>query len=77
MEITATDLEKFKEAVQFHDLTYDYSDDHQKWKRGFEQKQAIRAMAAKLPHEEVVAIWNANVDQRIADFAREQFYWKG
>ena len=71
-----TDLERFKQLVDSHDLTYDYSDDISVWRAGAAQMAQIRDLAATLPANEVRAIWNARVDRSILEGHREPFYWR-
>jgi len=68
---------RFKELVQSHDLTHSYSDDPSCWRRGRDQLEEIRKLASKLPAPMVEEIWNKMVDERLAEFARADFYWKG
>lgn len=70
-------LAAFTDAVQKHDLTYSYSDDHRAYTRGREQWQRILGLAAQLSAGEAAAIWNAAVDRKIAEGSRHLFYWKG
>jgi hypothetical protein len=69
-------IEEFKTLVCRHDLTYEYSDDGSVWRRGREQRAKIEAAAKNFPREEVVKIWNAEVDRKLIPDAREQFYWR-
>jgi hypothetical protein len=71
-----SDLERFKELVDRHDLTFDYSDDGAVWRRGCAQLDEIRALAATLPLERVTEIWNAMVDRWLVPDARQPYYWK-
>ena len=73
---TETLKKEFDELVRTHDLTYMYSDDHRYWKAGTESMKKITEMSSKLPREFVVKTWNKYVDQKLAEHAREQFYWK-
>jgi hypothetical protein len=69
-------LEDFEKACRSHDLTYDYSDDHQCWQRGCASKDRIRRAAEKFDRTEVERIWNAIVDQKMQPDFRKQFYWR-
>ena len=69
-------LKEFAELVARHDLTHGYSDDNRYWERGRQELAEIKSAAANFPREEVVRIWNSEVDRKLADFAREQYYWK-
>lgn len=70
-------LAAFADAVQKHDLTYSYSDDHRAYTRGREQWLVIHRMAQDLDSADVERIWNAAVDRKIAEGSRPMFYWKG
>ncbi len=69
-------LEEFEVMVNRHDLTYSYSDDHSVWSRGSSNYKAIRAEAKQFPLEDVKRIWNAAVDRKLIEGAREPFYWR-
>lgn len=68
-------LEQFAKMVRNHDLTYQYSDDARYWRAGEESMTNIRIAAKELPREEVVKIWNAEVDRKLVEGYREPFYW--
>lgn len=65
----------FKHACERHDLSFDYSDDGAVWRAGAAQYKAIEAMAAELPRDVAVKIWNENVDQKIMEPWRNYYYW--
>ena len=69
-------LAEFEKMVRAHDLTFQFSDDHSYWVRGQATLKAIQEAAKELPAEDVERIWNANVDRKLADFARKDFYWR-
>jgi len=69
-------LEDFENACAAHDLTYSYSDDGRWWRAGCESHDRIRKAAEKFPREDVERIWNAVVDTKVVEEAREQFYWR-
>lgn len=69
-------LEDFEAACQGHDLTYGYSDDGECYRRGSANHARIRRAAEKFPREDVERIWNAVVDTKLVDGARQQFYWR-
>ncbi len=69
-------LEEFAQMVADHDLTYSYSDDHRCWQSGQAQYDKIMLAAKLFPPEEVKAIWNGQVDQKLIPEARSQFYWR-
>ena len=69
-------LDDFRDACTRHDLTYGYSDDGECWRRGSANHDRIRKAADKFPREDEERIWNAIVDQKLVEGAREQFYWR-
>lgn len=69
-------LEEFERLVRRHDLTYFYSDDRASYNRGRESLARIEAVARELPRKDAVRVWNAVVDERIAEQHRAGFYWK-
>ncbi len=69
-------IEDFKKAVDNHDLTHAYSDDHSVWRRGSADLDRISKAATKFPREEVERIWNAMVDATLIESARAAFYWR-
>jgi hypothetical protein len=69
-------LEEFEVMVNRHDLTYEYSDDGQVWRRGVNSVRAIREVAKQFPIEDVKRIWNAAVDSKLIEGHREAFYWR-
>ena len=69
-------LEEFERACACHDLTYRYSDDGSVYRRGSAERARITQAAAKFPREDVERIWNAIVDAKLVDGARQQFYWR-
>jgi hypothetical protein len=67
-----TKLERFKELVDRHDLTYSYSDDHRVWTRGQDSWAAINEAAKGLDPKDCCAIWNAKVSKELGE--NEQLY---
>ena len=41
-------LQQYIDMLKSHDWTYDYSDDHNAWTKGHEERNAIRSMAQKI-----------------------------
>ncbi len=74
MELSDTDL--LKALCEAHDLTYNYSDDIRSFRNGNEQRKAIDIVAARLPRDVAVMIWNAAVDKKVGEAYRSQFYWE-
>jgi hypothetical protein len=70
-------LKLFTEAVDRHDVSYEYSDDGGVWRRGSEQRAAIRAMAGELPNDKVAQIWNARMDRYFIPSEAPRWYWRG
>lgn len=69
-------IEEFKRLVAAHDLTFDYSDHGETWRRGCAELNAIRALAKEIPPETAAEIWNANVDAHLIEEVRKGWYWK-
>lgn len=69
-------IEEFAQLVARHDLTFMYSDDPYWYHRGSQELAEIKAFGAFLPREDVVRIWNSEVDRKLVEGARESFYWK-
>lgn len=67
-------LEEFAQLVRQHDLTYNYSDDGSVWRRGQAAYDRIVTASKQFPREDVVRIWNAEVDRKLVDGT--SFYWK-
>ena len=73
---TQAELDAFRELCKRHDLTYDYSDDGETYRRGSAQKDVIRIRAREIGMEHAVPIWNEIVDTKLLEGYREPFYWK-
>ena len=69
-------LDIFREMVELHDLTYDYSEDGRVWNRGFCEKGRIQEAMKQLDHDSCVEIWNAEVDRKLKPEFRKDYYWK-
>jgi hypothetical protein len=68
--------QEFRTAVENFDMAYSFSDDHRKWTAGVAAEKRILTMAAQLPREVAVRIWNETVDKRWLPHARDTFYWR-
>ena len=68
--------EEFLKACCQHDLTYAYSDDHRYWVAGVASLRLVTDMRSKIGIARSAEIWNAVVDTKMLEPAREQFYWK-
>ena len=80
MDVIMDQLERelaFEEMVNYHDLTYEYSDDGGVWRAGSASLYRIKEAAKTLDPEFVKKTWNAMVDNRVNANAASQFYWKG
>jgi hypothetical protein len=67
---------EFARLVRLHDLTFAFSDDHRVWLSGQDSLTKIMVMRGKLDEGVANAIWNAEVDRKLAsDEVRERFYW--
>ncbi len=71
-----SDEDLLKALCEAHDLTYNYSDDIRSFRNGNEQRKAIDIVAARLPRDVAVKIWNDVVDAKIGEAHRSEFYWK-
>lgn len=67
-------LDEFAKLVAKHDLTFDYSDDRGVRERGSRELSDIKECAKAFPREDVVRIWNAEVDRKLHDGTG--FYWE-
>jgi hypothetical protein len=76
MSNTMVTLAEFEAMVANHDLTFEYSDDSEVWRRGHQSLARINDAAKYLNRTDVVRVWNANVDRRLAEGARDAFYWR-
>ena len=61
-----------KRAIDTHDLTFEYSDDHRAWARGHAQLGEIKSLAKNDPAE-ATRLWKAKVDRELAENFRESF----
>lgn len=68
-------VEKFRELVEKHDLTYNYSDDHRAYSNGERQYKEIMELSKEIPIEEAKAIWNANVEKKMRKEVWSEFKW--
>jgi len=69
--------EYFTQLVKRHDITYNYSDDHNVWRKGQQQRDLIHSYAMKLDRKVATDIWNKNIDESFThEDTRTQFYWK-
>ena len=66
-------LIEWTELVARHDLTYNYSDDAGVRRLGHEAYMKIKEAAEQFTREDVVRIWNAEVDRKLVDGTG--FYW--
>lgn len=69
-------LDEFHQLVRQHDLTHMYSDDASVYRRGSAALSEIMSAAKLFPREDAVRIWNSEVDRKMSEGFREEFYWK-
>lgn len=50
-------INTYLKALQAHDWSYDFSDDHETWKRGFNSKQALLNEAKEIDKD--FLIWDS------------------
>ena len=71
-------LERFRDLLSRHDLTYAWSDDPRVRRRGAAELNAILALRDALgpsADRATQAIWNANIDQKMDSEERQSWYW--
>ena len=66
-------LDEFHQLVRRHDLTHMYSDDGSVCRRGAAELSKIMEASKQFPREDVVRIWNTEVDRKLRDGTG--FYW--
>jgi len=66
-------LQKFRELIAKHDITYDYSDDNKRYQRGRIQFKEIRELAAEIPESK--EIWNDSVRERLSRNMWQFYLW--
>jgi hypothetical protein len=77
-ELTTPEQHEFYHLCKAHDLTYSYSDDYGVWRRGAESLVQLQEYAkVHLRYAVARRIWNAVVDEKLVEGARESFYWPG
>lgn len=69
-------MANFETMVRVHDLTHEYSDDGEVWRKGHEAFQEIKRKARELDREFVRKVWNDQVDKKIVPAGRKDFYWR-
>jgi hypothetical protein len=74
MQLSDEDL--LKALCAAHDLTFEYSDDIRSFRAGNEQLKAIEIVAARLPREVAVRIWNDAVDAKVLAPHNKQYHWE-
>lgn len=68
-------VDKFREMVQSHDITYEYSDDQRVWKKGSMERAAINAARKELGDEICAPVWNEKVMKMDKD-VQKIYLWK-
>ena len=54
-------LDSYINLLRTHDWSYEWSDDHSVWKRGSDERQALRQMQTKC--DEDYKIWNEHAPE--------------
>lgn len=74
--VEANKIEQLRKMIDAHDLTFQSSDDTWYYKRGQQQYVDIHkyVVTHHISHKEFAAIWNANVDKKIATDWRNDYY---
>lgn len=68
-------LEALENKCRTHDWYYNYSDDHRKWSRGFDQYREINAILEKLSHSrEALEIYNKHAPERFKRPLDSKYY---
>lgn len=67
--------EEFSKLCRVHDLTFSFSDDHQVWRRGRSERDALVSFRSTLDERRAVQIFNYHVDTKLIEGAREGFHW--
>ena len=49
-------IDTYINLLQTHDWSYDYSDDHSKWQRGFAERETLKEYAREV--DPTYQIWN-------------------
>lgn len=62
-------INEFKQLLNDHDVTFDYSDDPGVYTRGIKSLEAIREYAKQLPLPIAITCWNA----RMMDFFQPDY----
>ena len=68
-----SELTRLERLIRTHDLTFEYSDDHNSWERGRRQLDEILSIAKRHP-KEATRLWKEKVDQTVREDFRIQFY---
>jgi hypothetical protein len=76
MSNTMITLAEFEVLVARHDLAFEFAENTAVWREGHASLARINEAAKYLNRTDVVRVWNANVDRKLAESAREQFYWR-
>jgi hypothetical protein len=76
--IPKADLNVFNlmSMINSHDMTYVFSDDSTKYRKGDQENARINKLAEEVDRKVFVELWNARVDQTIAQSFRHEFYIK-
>jgi len=73
-------LEKYRELVEKHDLTFTFSDDPKVYRKGQAELKEIQLLASRMPtkedHERAREIWNEQVEKKLKPNYWEMFKWE-
>jgi len=68
-------LEALEKMCRTHDWHYNYSDDHRKWSRGFDQYRTINMLLEKLGHSsEAIEVHNKYAPERFQRPLDSKYY---
>jgi hypothetical protein len=70
------DIFTLTQMINAHDMTYVFSDDSTKYRKGDQENTRINQLAQSVDRKVFVELWNARVDQTIAQSFRKEFYIK-
>lgn len=68
--------EEFRQMCAAHDLTFNYSDDSNAYRRGRAELDKIHAARCELGDEIAIPIWNEEVNKKLLAPFNLSFHWK-
>jgi len=67
----------FTQLVVQHDITFNYSDDHNAWRKGQQERNVIDSYAKAVGMDVATKIWNDHINTVFnSEDTRKQFSWK-